>query len=398
LQALLGLSAGAQGAVARVVGMGAGIGLLCMAGSLFLLLQEIQPRLARGLGARGRARLAQAEAQMAEAQTWLELAGQTAHLGHWRINLPERTVEWSDEVYDIHGVSPLEFVPEYDEVIALFHPEDRAVVASSLDMAMIKGGAFEARLRVRRPDRELRHVILRGRTQGTSAILGVLMDITEQKQAEARLREANQVALQANAALRDMTTEDDLTGLANRRQFDLSLVAEFKRAVRSNMPLGLVLIDLDHFQAYNQHYGQEAGDACLRRVAQAIKTVPRRTGDLVARHAGEEFVVLLPLANDAGAGRVADMIHEAVRALRIPHAGSETGFVTISCGAAAFTGVQDLNNPLDLVRRADQALYRAKNDGCDRVVRFEAVVANDKASPYPAPIVPDMGRFIKSRS
>jgi diguanylate cyclase (GGDEF)-like protein len=395
LQALLSCSAGAA---ARVAGMGACIGLLCLAGSMFPLMHGVHQRLARSLSKRGQARLAESEAQAADAQAWLEMAAQTANFGRWRINLPERTVEWSDEVYDIHGLSPGEFLPEFDEVIALFHPDDRALAAASLDMAMIKGGSFEARLRIRRPDGALRHVILRGRTQGASTILGLVVDITEQKQAEARMREANQVALQANAALRDMSTEDELTGLANRRQFDLSLVAEFKRALRSNMPLGLVLIDLDQFQTYNEQYGKAAGDACLRRVAQAIASIPRRTGDLVARHAGEEIAVLLPLANDDGTVRVASVIHEAVRALRIPHLGTDSGLVTVSCGAAAFTSVQDLNNPLELARRADQALYRAKTEGRDRVARFEPGMGNDKASPYPAPPMTDMDRFIKSRN
>jgi len=393
LQALLSFS---TGAAARVAAMGGGIGLICLVGSLFLLLHGVHRRLARAVSARGRARLEQAEAAMAAARTWLELGEQAAHFGRWRLNLPERTLEWSDDIYVIYGLSPAEFVPELDDMIALFHPEDRAVAAASLDMAMIKGGAFEARLRIRRPDDEWRHVVLRGRAQGEAAIIGVLVDITEQKQAEVLLREANQMALQANAMLREMAAEDELTGLANRRQFDMSLVAEFKRALRGTMPLALVLVDLDHFQAYNGQYGKSAGDACLRRVADAIKSIPRRPGDLVARYAGEQIAVLLPLANDEGAVRVAEVIHLAVRALRIPHAGSDAGLVTVSCGAAAFTGVQDLNNPLELVRRADQALYRAKTEGRDRVARFDPGL--DQANPYPAPLMPDMGRFIKSRN
>jgi diguanylate cyclase (GGDEF)-like protein len=196
-----------------------------------------------------------------------------------------------------------------------------------------------------------------------------------------------------------MTLEDGLTGLSNRRQFDMSLVHEFKRAVRSSLPLGLVMIDLDHFKAYNEHYGQAAGDACLRRVGQAIRGVPRRTGDVVARFNGDEIAVLLPLADNKGAARVAEIILEAVQSLKIPHQGSETGYLSISCGAAAFTGLADLNNPLDLVRRADQALYKAKSDGRDRVVKFELVLNADLRDPYgPPPSTPDIERALKSQA
>jgi diguanylate cyclase (GGDEF)-like protein len=208
--------------------------------------------------------------------------------------------------------------------------------------------------------------------------------------AEARLREANMAAFQAKAALKEITMEDGLTGLSNRRRFDLSLVQEFKRAVRSNLPLGVVLIGLDHFQAYNERYGRAAGDDCLRRVAEAIKAVPRRTGDVLARYGGEEIAVLLPLADENGAARVAAVILETVQVLRIAHEGSETGFVTISCGTAAFTGLQDLNNPFELVRRADQALYMAKTEGRNRVRKFEPSMGVDLHDPYGPPVVQDL--------
>jgi diguanylate cyclase (GGDEF)-like protein len=160
------------------------------------------------------------------------------------------------------------------------------------------------------------------------------------------------------------------------------------------------MIDLDQFKLYNEHYGQAAADACLRRVAQAIRGVPRRTGDVVARFNGDEIAVLLPLADNKGAARVAEIILEAVQGLKIPHEASETGYVTISCGAAAFTGLTDLNNPLELVRRADQALYKAKSDGRDRVVKFELVLNADLRDPYgpPPPSMPEIEQALKSQS
>jgi diguanylate cyclase (GGDEF)-like protein len=208
--------------------------------------------------------------------------------------------------------------------------------------------------------------------------------------AEARVLEANMVAFQANAALKEITMEDGLTGLANRRRFDLNLVQEFKRAVRSNLPLGVVLIGLDHFQAYNERYGRAAGDECLWRVAEAIKAIPRRPGDVLARYGGEEIAVLLPLADENGAARVAAVLLETVQVLRMEHEGSETGFVTISCGTAAFTGLQGLNNPFELVRRADRALYMAKNEGRNRVRKFDLSMNLDLQDPYGPPVVQDL--------
>jgi len=400
LQAALGCDLVLHWGAAAPITLMSGISQFGIGLSLVPLMQALQPGLARALGARARARLQKADQEASEAMGWLELAEQAASFGHFRVTLPGNMLEWSDRMYEIHGVTPAEFNPAADDALALYHPEDRKSITGSFSVVIAEGGTFEIKVRLRRPDTELRHVILRGKALGspTRSIVGVMVDITEQKIAEARMKEANMVALHANAALREMTSEDELTGLSNRRQFDLSLVAEFKRAVRSTLPLGLVLIDLDHFQTFNEHYGETAGDACLRRVAQAIKNVPRRTGDLVARYSPKEIVVLLPLADDNGAARVATVIREAVSALHIANVGSETGYLTVSCGTCAFTSLQDLSNPLELVRRADQALYKAKADGRDRVVRYDSSFGTEPRDIY-APAVPqDVGRFIKSRT
>jgi diguanylate cyclase (GGDEF)-like protein len=163
-----------------------------------------------------------------------------------------------------------------------------------------------------------------------------------------------------HAGLSDIPLEDSVTGLADRRQFDLSLGYEFKRAVRSRKPLGMVLLDIDHFQALIAHYGVLEGDACLRAVAQAVQAVPRRTGDIVARYSATEIAVLLPLADAVGALRVADKIAEAIRALGLPNAGHESGLLAVSCGAAAFVGIDDLYNPLELGRRTGQRAGRCQ--------------------------------------
>jgi diguanylate cyclase (GGDEF)-like protein/PAS domain S-box-containing protein len=367
---------------------------------LWPFVAGVRRRLPRLIGKRARQMVDIAETEAGEAYGWLEMAERVARFGHWRIDLAGRGLEWSDEMYRISGLTRETYVPELETAMAMFHPDDRKTVSGNIAVVLAEGGSFESAVRVRRPDTEMRHVIMRGMSQSSGQVVGVMVDVTEQKQAEARMREANAVALQANAALKEMTLEDALTGLSNRRQFDISLVHEFKRAVRSSLPLGLVMIDLDHFKAYNEQYGQAAGDACLRAVAQAIRAVPRRTGDVVARFNGDEIAVLLPLADNKGAARVAEIILDAVRGLKIPYEGSETGYLSISCGAAAFTGLADLNNPLDLVRRADQALYKAKSDGRDRVVKFEVVLNADLRDPYgpPPPSVPEIDQALKSRT
>ena len=382
---------------ASALPLAAAAGQLVIGLSLWPLLASMKSHLARAMGRCLRRRIEHASSMAESARAMLELAESAAQFGHWRVDLAGRVFEWSAAMYRLHGVTQAGFLPAMDTVLELFPSEDRQSLSNTLVATMAEGGEFDLKLRLRRPDGELRHVIMRGRANGRATAAGVLVDVTLQHQAEASLREANTAVLQANAALRELTLEDDLTGLSNRRQFDLSLVHEFKRAVRSSLPLGLALIDIDNFRDYNKIYGSIAGDACLRRVEQAIKSVPRRTGDVVARHRGGQIAVLLPLADDKGAARVATVVLETVQALQIAHTGSESGFLTISCGAAAFSSLADVNNPQELVRRAGQALDKAKTEGRNRVVRFDLAMNGDLHEYQNPPQSLDMERLIKSR-
>ncbi|GGY14051.1 diguanylate cyclase [Massilia dura] len=195
-------------------------------------------------------------------------------------------------------------------------------------------------------------------------------------QAEQELREARDALADLNATLEKLALQDGLTGLANRRQFDLSLGTELSRAARQATPLGLAMIDVDHFKAYNDHYGHSAGDDCLRAVARAIRQhTPKRAGDLAARYGGEEMTVLLPNTDEAGTGAVAEKMREAVEALRLPHAGSPLGIVTISGGVAAIVPRRGDDRAGVLVEHADRALYAAKDAGRNRVLRHEDAAA-----------------------
>ena len=161
---------------------------------------------------------------------------------------------------------------------------------------------------------------------------------------------------------------DGLTGVPNRRSFDQHIRAEWQRATRSNTELSLLLIDIDHFKQYNDTYGHQAGDACLTLVAKALSSSVHRPGDQVARYGGEEFVCVLPTTNLEGATQIGATLREAVNFLKIPHKSSSVcGHVTISVGGAMVTPDQSIEIG-DLISAADANLYKAKQQGRDRVI------------------------------
>jgi len=187
---------------------------------------------------------------------------------------------------------------------------------------------------------------------------------SERQQRE--LEEANQRLGEANVMLKRLSFIDALTEIPNRRYFDEFLAQEWGRAARDDQPLSLILIDIDHFKKFNDTYGHQAGDECLRWVAAFLTTVARRPGDLVARYGGEEFAVVLPGAGLRGAVKMAEKMRLAVAGVKIEHAASPLGRVTISLGLASRPrGIR--GEPEQLIEAADKALYRAKAGGRNRV-------------------------------
>lgn len=160
---------------------------------------------------------------------------------------------------------------------------------------------------------------------------------------------------------------DGLTNIPNRRFFDGLLVNEWQRAARSQQSLVLAMVDVDWFKKYNDHYGHQAGDECLRLVAQTLRDCLRRSSDLVARYGGEEFVFIVPDADIIHAEKIANAACEAVRSLKLPHGLSDFSYVTVSIGIASVVPTKD-EKPDILLKRADAALYRAKQEGRNRVV------------------------------
>lgn len=188
----------------------------------------------------------------------------------------------------------------------------------------------------------------------------VVSDITLIKRAETELRGlTDELKLQA--------ATDALTGLANRRAIDERLAVELARTKRSGQPLSLVMIDIDHFKAFNDIYGHPAGDACLRDVAGALGRTDRRAGDFVGRYGGEEFCAILPDTDEDGAYFFAERLRKAVRDLQQRHEGSEKGVVTISLGIATYAADETDRTDAQLIARADEALYVAKGAGRDRI-------------------------------
>ncbi len=169
-----------------------------------------------------------------------------------------------------------------------------------------------------------------------------------------------------NEKLEALSMVDGLTGIANRRQFDQELHKAWARLERLGQPLALVMLDVDLFKRYNDHYGHQAGDECLRKVAQAMASVGRAT-DVVARYGGEEFVMVAPASDGPSALLLAQRACQAVQALGEAHAQSPFGVVTVSCGAASVVPGVGVT-PQDLLRLADAALYQAKARGRNQAV------------------------------
>lgn len=200
-----------------------------------------------------------------------------------------------------------------------------------------------------------------------TADVGLLQGLVTQVSTAIQQAKLHHQLTLANQRLKRMAYLDGLTQVANRRRFEQHLEKEWRRMIRENGCLGVIMADIDCFKGFNDRYGHQAGDNCLRLVARILSRAVKRPTDLVARYGGEEFVIVLPNTDGKGAETVAEDIRRLVRNQRIPHEDSTVAkVVTMSLGVAS-TGPSEGDSPAQLIQRADEALYVAKNEGRDQV-------------------------------
>lgn len=186
-----------------------------------------------------------------------------------------------------------------------------------------------------------------------------------------KLRVHNQLELKcAREKLLQLALTDGLTGIANRRKFDEQLAQEWQRAVRMHQPLSVVMVDVDWFKNYNDYYGHQAGDECLRQVANHLTCSVKRGSDFVARYGGEEFALILPMTTAQAALKIANAMCRNLSEIALPHATSEFGRLTLSAGVAVDEPSKH-KTAEELVQHADHALYTAKNQGRNQAVLYE---------------------------
>ena len=303
---------------------------------------------------------------------WLDSAQKAASAGYFAYDAEHQKFFMSSMAHAIFGLPPQEYMT-LQQWMDMVHPEDCAHVLQVHAEAIAAHTPLGTQYRiVRASDGAQRWLQVWGEYgDGTDTdplrMTGTVQDITERKQAEQQLARYRD-------ALEERVRLDPMTQVANRLALGEAMQREWEQARLRGMPLALLMIDVDYFKAYNDHYGHVAGDRCLQRVAQALASAVQRAGELAARYGGEEFAVLLPDSDELRAVAVAHRLREAVRELALEHQASPCGAqVTISVGVACVRPAD--GQPLEhaqttLFQQADEALYRAKQAGRDRVALY----------------------------
>jgi diguanylate cyclase (GGDEF)-like protein/PAS domain S-box-containing protein len=280
----------------------------------------------------------------------------------------EWTMEYiSDMIEEITGYPPSFFirnrVRSYRSII---HPDDLEKVEKAIQEGLDPMKSIYVEYRIIDADNNLRWFVEKGQAIFSETgqplwLDGAIFDDSERKFAEDALQEANK-------QLQQLAIMDGLTRIPNRRRFDEYLANEWSRMKRDRKPISLILCDIDFFKLYNDNYGHQEGDGCLQAVAKAIHESAKRPADLAARYGGEEFAMILPDTDMAGAIHIAQKVCRAVAALRIPHEYSTINkYITLSLGVS--TAIPSLGkSPENLIQEADNALYKAKEQGRNRVV------------------------------
>lgn len=297
--------------------------------------------------------------RLAESMRLFKMAEQIADLGLWQYYPQDNRHVWSEGMKKLFGVEPDETLLPGD-IETLLSPSDINVI-DILAQACDEHQQIDMSFPIARFDSELRELSLSAchlsdRSGQTIRVIAVVMDVTDQKRRERRLKESREIALREAQQARELAETDALTGLANRRKVMLELDRLIMMARAKEEPLSLIVFDVDHFKKVNDSFGHQAGDEVLKRLS-GIVWSQARAGDIVGRIGGEEFVWILPGAQSDAAHLIADRLRLAVALV------SGTACVppvTVSLGLASLTHE---DTSLSLFARADKALYEAKGAG-----------------------------------
>lgn len=368
------------------------LGLLC-AGLVFAALQR-----------RGRLREQALKLELQRNMRWLEGAQKAASIGYFAYDTQAHFFLLSSMASQIWGVAHGAHLP-LQQWVDLIHPGHRKKVLKAHTQSMALRQPLDLQYCIRRAsDQQKRWIQVWADYENAHhgsvvRMIGTVQDITERKESEQALADYR-------AALEEKMRLDPLTNVANRRALDEHVATQWQRAMRSQRALSLLMIDVDHFKRYNDHYGHVEGDECLKRVAHTLASMVSRADELVARYGGEEFAVLLPETEAPQALALAHKMCAAVQGMCIAHAASDTApCVTVSIGVACIHPVfgtarqEEDTKPLDidpelsqaldgalaqaLFEQADAALYAAKQQGRNRAVLQPALVPGANA-PRPA--------------
>jgi diguanylate cyclase (GGDEF)-like protein/PAS domain S-box-containing protein len=283
----------------------------------------------------------------------------------WKIDWATTTFAYiGPQIESLLGWSPSSWVGVQDWVERM-HPDDRDRVFNFCVSQSQAGVDHEADYRAMTKDggyvwiRDVVHVI-RNDAGEVESLVGFMFDISERKKAEEELERLRK-------ELEEWSFKDGLTGVANRRMFDSVLELEWANARRNNRPLSLVMLDIDYFKQYNDHYGHVQGDECLKRVARRLSMAATRPHDFFARFGGEEFVLVLPESDEGAAMLVAERCRDLIFKEQIAHEYSPAGqLLTISIGVGTIVPAHG-DEPLPFIEEVDRRLYRAKQNGRNRI-------------------------------
>ena len=275
---------------------------------------------------------------------------------------------------DIHEITVEQIMVNPHLCFEQFHPDDCVGYEAAVAYSIETMSPFNYEWRIITPSGKVKWIKARSRPEqrenGDIVFYGIILDVSDRKQVEEELQQTESKLRLANQELQKLVNIDGLTQIANRRCFDQSLEQEWERLYREQQPLSLLLFDVDYFKLYNDSYGHQMGDDCLIKMALAVQQVVSRPTDLVARYGGEEFVVILPNTDLTGAMAIAQWVHAAIKDLAIPHQASKiSDTVTISLGITSQIPASELS-AATLIEQADQALYRAKQQGRNQSVVF----------------------------